>query len=185
MKKHARGKEPACQCRRHKRPRFDPWVGKIPWRRAWQPPPVLPGDSHAQRSLECYSPWGHKESNMTEVTWHKEKQQWYPEVASNTAITTHPYWKEQGEGEVAGTQKRGIQAGGINVLTSCSLSFQSPARLSTDWNQQEVQRPTVHTNQPLVKRAEGRAESVSGEASWWYPAVRNICNTREVIIWYQ
>ena len=30
------GKEPACQCRRHKRHRFDPWVGKIPWRRAWQ-----------------------------------------------------------------------------------------------------------------------------------------------------
>ena len=29
----ASGKEPACQCRRHKRPRFDPWVGKIPWRR--------------------------------------------------------------------------------------------------------------------------------------------------------
>ena len=33
----ASGKEPACQPRRHKRRRFDPWVGKIPWRRAWQP----------------------------------------------------------------------------------------------------------------------------------------------------
>ena len=40
----ASGKEPACQCRRHKRSRFDPWVGKIPWRRKWQPTPVfLPG----------------------------------------------------------------------------------------------------------------------------------------------
>ena len=40
------GKEPACQCRRHKRHRFDPWVGKIPWRRASQPTPVfLPGES--------------------------------------------------------------------------------------------------------------------------------------------
>ena len=40
------GKEPSCQCRRHKRDRFDPWVGKIPWRRAWQPTPVfLPGES--------------------------------------------------------------------------------------------------------------------------------------------
>ena len=38
-------KEPACQCRRHKRCGFDPWVWKIPWRRAWQPTPVcLPGD---------------------------------------------------------------------------------------------------------------------------------------------
>ena len=40
------GKEPACQFRRHKRYRFDPWVGKIPWLRAWQPTPVfLPGES--------------------------------------------------------------------------------------------------------------------------------------------
>ena len=40
------GREPACQCRRHKRHRFDPWVGKIPWRRAWKPTPVfLPGES--------------------------------------------------------------------------------------------------------------------------------------------
>ena len=46
------GKEPSCQCRRQKRHRFDPWVGKIPWRRAWQPTPVfLPGESHGQRSL--------------------------------------------------------------------------------------------------------------------------------------
>ena len=46
------GKEPACQCRRHKRCKFNPWVGKIPWRRAWQPTPVfLPGKSHGQRSL--------------------------------------------------------------------------------------------------------------------------------------
>jgi len=38
-----------------KRRRLDPWVGKIPWRRAWQPPPVfLPGESHGQRSLAGY-----------------------------------------------------------------------------------------------------------------------------------
>ena len=47
--------------------RFDPWVGKIPWRRKWQPPPVfLPGKSHGQRSLVDYSPQGCKESNTTE-----------------------------------------------------------------------------------------------------------------------
>ena len=45
------GKEPSCQRRRHKRLRFHPCVGKIPWRRAWQPTPVLlPGKSHGQRS---------------------------------------------------------------------------------------------------------------------------------------
>ena len=67
----ASSKEPACQCSRHKRCRFDPWVRKIPWRRAWQPTPLfLPGESHGQRSLVGYSPWGHKESDMTEVTEH-------------------------------------------------------------------------------------------------------------------
>ena len=43
------------------------WVGKIPWRRAWQPPPVfLPGGSHGQRTLVGYSPRGCKELNVTE-----------------------------------------------------------------------------------------------------------------------
>ena len=52
----ASGKESACQCRRHKRRRFDPWVGKNPWRRAWQLTPIfLPGESHGQRSLAGYS----------------------------------------------------------------------------------------------------------------------------------
>ena len=60
----ASGKELVCQC-----DGFDPWVGKIPWRKVWQPTPVfLPGESHGQRSLESYSPWDHKEADMTEMT---------------------------------------------------------------------------------------------------------------------
>ena len=51
------------QCRR---PRFNPWVRKIPCRREWQPTPVfLPGESLGQRSLAGYSPWGCKESDLT------------------------------------------------------------------------------------------------------------------------
>ena len=51
------GKEPTCQCRRHRRGWFHPWVGKTPWRRKWQTSPVfLPGKSHEQRSLAGYSP---------------------------------------------------------------------------------------------------------------------------------
>ena len=62
-----RGKQSVCQCRRCKRRGFDPWVGKIPWGRKWQPTPVfLLGKSHVQRSLVGCSPWGHKESDMTE-----------------------------------------------------------------------------------------------------------------------
>ena len=49
------------------RPRFDSWVGKIPWRRKWQPTPILwPGKFHGRRSPVGYSPWGHKELDTTE-----------------------------------------------------------------------------------------------------------------------
>ena len=52
------GTESACQCRRCE---CDLWVRKIPWRKQGQPTPVfLPGTSHGQRSLTCYSPWSHK-----------------------------------------------------------------------------------------------------------------------------
>ena len=65
----ASGKELTCQCRRHKRHRFDPWVGKIPWRRARQPTPVFSsGESHGERSLASYSPQHGKESDTTDVT---------------------------------------------------------------------------------------------------------------------
>ena len=61
------GNEPTCQCRRCRRHGFDPWVGKIPWRRKWQPIPVfLPGESKGQRSLVGYSPWGHSQTDTTE-----------------------------------------------------------------------------------------------------------------------
>ena len=55
------------KCLQCGRPGFDPWVGKIPWRRKWQSTPVLlPGKSHGQRSLVGYNPWGHKELDTTE-----------------------------------------------------------------------------------------------------------------------
>ena len=65
------GKEPACQCRRHKRCGLNPWVGKSSWRRARQPTPVfLPGECRGQRSLAGYGPQGRKESDRTEETQH-------------------------------------------------------------------------------------------------------------------
>ena len=61
------GKEPACQCRRHKRCGFNPRIGKISWSRKWQPTAVLlPGKSHGQRSLVGCSSWGRTESDTTE-----------------------------------------------------------------------------------------------------------------------
>ena len=58
-------------CLQRGRPGFNPWVGKILWRRKWQPTPVfLPGKSHGLRSLVSYHPWGHKESDTTEWLTH-------------------------------------------------------------------------------------------------------------------
>ena len=57
-------KESTCRCRRR---RFDLQVRKIPWRRKWQPTSVfLPEESHGQRSLVGYRPWGRKELDTTE-----------------------------------------------------------------------------------------------------------------------
>ena len=89
-------KESTCQCRRHKRLRFDPWVGKIPWRRAWQPTPVfLPEESHGQRSLVGYSPQNRKESDTTESacmqcnTWELQPK---AEVIHQSKPSFNRYW---------------------------------------------------------------------------------------------
>ena len=55
------------QCRRYRRPRFNPWVGNIPWRKVQQPTPVFfPGESHGWRTLAGYHPQGRKESDTSE-----------------------------------------------------------------------------------------------------------------------
>ena len=90
-------------CRNHKRLGFNPWVGKIPWRRAWQSAPVfLPGESHGQVSLAGYSSWGCKESDMTEVTYlhaHTHTHIWTdgqmdggPSLGTLTCQALSRYW---------------------------------------------------------------------------------------------
>ena len=71
-------KDPSCQCRGH-RCELDPWVGKILWRRLWQPTPVfLPGESHGQRSMLGCGAQSHKEIDMTKAT-----EQAYMHIARN------------------------------------------------------------------------------------------------------
>ena len=71
------------QCRR---PGFNPWAGKIPWKRKWQPTPVsLPGESHGQRSLVSYSPWDCKESDTAE--WLIQ-----PKAEEAPAVLLSDYW---------------------------------------------------------------------------------------------
>ena len=74
------GKQNTCQCRRRKRFRFNPWVGKIPWRRKWQPTLVfLPGKFHGHRGLLGYSPWVRKELDTTE------------QLSAHTHMCTHTH----------------------------------------------------------------------------------------------
>ena len=73
MVKLTDGSSVCLQCRR---PGFNPWVRKIPWRREGQPAPIfLPGKSHGQRRLVGYSPWGHKKLGhdwATFTLWMKQ-----------------------------------------------------------------------------------------------------------------
>ena len=83
------GKEPTCQCRRCKRSGFDPWIGEIPWRRKWQCTPVfLPRESHGQRSLLGYGPWGHKESDKTAVMAQRARELGWSTATAARHITT-------------------------------------------------------------------------------------------------
>jgi len=64
-------KNPPADAGRWKRCMFNPWVGKIPWRRKWQPSPVsLPGESQGQRNPVGYSPRGLTELDTTVATEH-------------------------------------------------------------------------------------------------------------------
>ena len=73
---------------------FGPWVGKIPWSRKWQPTPVfLSEKSHGQRSLAGYSPWGGKDSEMTEQLstqgYNKTKYQGKLDLIQNFVHVSH------------------------------------------------------------------------------------------------
>ena len=87
---------------------FNPWVRKIPWRRTWQPTPViLPGKSHGQRRLVHYSPWGHKRVRCDLTT----KQQLSlkhtlpeKEMAAHSSVLA---WRIPGMGEPGGLLSMG------------------------------------------------------------------------------
>ena len=58
---------------KHKRHRFDPWIGKVSWSRKWQPIPIfLPRIFHGQRNLVGYSLWGHKELDTLSTHTHTQ-----------------------------------------------------------------------------------------------------------------
>ena len=77
------GKKSACQYRRNRRCSFNPWVGKTPCRRKWQPTPVfLPGKPHGQRSLAVHSPWGRRRVRHDLATKQQPPQMWWCDMIS-------------------------------------------------------------------------------------------------------
>ena len=69
---------------------FSPLVGKIPWRRKWQPTPVfLPGKSHGQRKLVDYSPWGRERSGHDVVTKHQQQSVFFAPSQSFMILRQH------------------------------------------------------------------------------------------------
>ena len=94
------GKESACQVGDAGDVGLIPWVGKMLWSRKWQPTPVfLLGKSHRQKSLEGYSPWCHRESDMTEQLNNSNKGSFVCKYHKQTlGLTAH--W-EAGEADLA------------------------------------------------------------------------------------
>ena len=98
----------ALQCRRCKSHRFDPLVGKIPWSRKWQLASViLPGKLHGQRSLVGYSPWGGKESDMTDHEHTHSSNQPYPNTTAKS-LQSFPTLCDPIDGSPPGSAVPGI-----------------------------------------------------------------------------
>ena len=111
------GQESACQDWAP-RDRFNPWVGKIPWRRTWQPTLVfLPEKSHGQRSLVGYNPWGRKELDTTEhacIIHHSQRNTrifscWTNSTPSVSIATTQPEMEDARQDFTPITQVRTLR----------------------------------------------------------------------------
>ena len=79
----ASGKEPTCQCRRRKRWGFDPWVGKIPWRRAWQPTPVFFFFTHSS-ILAWRIPWTEEPGRLQSLEYQRVRHHWSDLACTHT-----------------------------------------------------------------------------------------------------
>ena len=116
------------------------WVGKIPWRRKWQPTPVfLPGKSHGLWSLVGYCPWGRKESDTTE--W------------------VHFHFEEQGREEWA--------VEGAGARSPRILPFSSPCPVLSLNGEQRPSSTNSHSQSPPASASRGAAERTSPGRSWW------------------
>ena len=119
-----RDKEICLQCRR---PGFDPWVRKIPWRREWQPSPVfLPGESQGQRILEGYGPQGCKESDMTEqLSTLFHTPHFYSKQCKHQMYIFHCYYSNQKQMRVWTSIKQPWERKSLMVIYCLACSYRT------------------------------------------------------------
>ena len=123
------------QCRR---PGLDPWVGKVPWGREWPPTSAfLPGESHGQRSLAGYRPWGHKESDANRAYTATNAQCNFPiETSSPTAnLGKYFHFKFYHLGFVTKSESVSCSVVSDSSETPRSVACQAP--LSMEFSRQE------------------------------------------------
>ena len=135
---------------------FDPWIGKIPWRRKWQPTPVLlPGKFQGQRSLIGYSPWDCKESDMTEQLHFQEQD---PDAGT---------WSGGGSGtdEVSFPVQAQKEAESLGPLAESFSGHLLYAEHRARWEEQEMGRER-YTWAQKGDKAQAHLESLE-EAEIW------------------
>ena len=118
------GKEPACRCRR---PRFGPWVGKVPWRREWQPTPVfLPGES----------PWTEEPSGLRSMGLERIGHDW-----AHTHTHTHPHGEKMWN---IGFYFQDLKKQLHPAPTPCLQSQERPEQeVASEWSQGSHAKPTT------------------------------------------
>ena len=134
-------------------------VGKVPWRRKWQPTPVfLPRESHGQRTLVGYSPWGRKNLAMTErlilihYSWGVST---YQVSASRIAVNSCPSSGDTRDSQSVGSRGKG-QWGAEPRTHACVWTWQGGDGRGQTW-------PSLH----LPACSSGSRDVLSGLSSTW------------------
>ena len=143
---------------------LDSWVGKIPWRRKWQPTPVfLPGKSHERRSLSGYSSWDHRESNTTQQLNSNNNNALQKEAAAAKSLQSCPTLCDPIDGSPPSSTVPGILQ--ARTLEWGAISFSNDE--SEKWKQSRSvvsnsQRPQGLQHQAPLSMGFSRQEYWSG-----------------------
>ena len=132
---------------------FHAWIGKIPWRRKWEPTPVfLPGEFHGQRSLVGHSPWGRKRVRHNWATEHI-----WMEIKDKAAkLPLKCMWKVKGPTIVKTFRKRRILDDLYYLISILTIKPQSSRQCDIDqWNRKKRNKPSCWWSVDFRQRYQG------------------------------